>query len=290
MRQLKISQKLTAIDDDSFKQYLKDVSMIPIFTPEEELACAKKAHEGDQDAIDELVRRNLRFVISVAKQYSTDGIPLNDLVNEGNIGLVLAANKFEPAKGFKFISFAVWWIRKVIMEHININGRMVRIPSNKINNLAKVEKKINEIEQKTGREVSIHEVKGEFGNEMSDNEFIFLDLISKYNVDSLDRPFGDIEGGVLSDVIPDTSLKPTDHLVNSCDIKQEVITAINSLTDRDKKIMTMLYGLENGHCMTLEEVGQEIGLTREMIRQIKIKCLKKFEKNPRIRVAFESLE
>ena len=166
MKQLKISTKLTNRDIHSFNQYLKEISDIDVFTPEQEAICTEKACKGDQDAIDELVRRNLRFVVSVAKQYATPMNPLEDLVNEGNIGLMLAAQKFRPEMGFKFISYAVWWVRKIIMEHLTKNGRMVRLPANKVNSLSKLDKQIHLLEQKLGRNVSIIEVVEEFGSEM----------------------------------------------------------------------------------------------------------------------------
>ena len=158
MKQFVITSKVTNRENQSFNQYLKDISEIEVFSSKEEVICAEKASRGDKKAIDELVRRNLRFVVSVAKQYATTQNPLEDLVNEGNIGLIIAAEKFKPEMGFKFISYAVWWVRKIIMEHLSKHGRLVRLPANKINSLSKLDKQINELEQKLGRNVCIQEI------------------------------------------------------------------------------------------------------------------------------------
>ena len=206
MKRLVISTKLTNRANHSFNQYLKEISAIDIFTPEEEAICTEKASRGDAEAINELVNRNLRFVVSVAKQYATAQNPLEDLVNEGNVGLIIAAEKFKPEMGFKFISYGVWWIRKVIIEHLTKNGRLVRIPANKVNNLSKLDKQINKLEQKLGRNVSVQELIDEFksnlGGEQKNNykkvisEYEFLDVLNNYKMDSLDRDIsGDDNGG-----------------------------------------------------------------------------------------------
>jgi RNA polymerase primary sigma factor len=292
MKQLKISQRLTDRTNDSFKQYLKDISEIAIFTPEEELVCAQKAVNGDKKAIDELVSRNLRFVVSVAKQYATDGIPLEDLVNEGNIGLMMAAEKFTPAKGYKFISYAVWWIRKVILEHITKHGKLVRLPANKINSLSKLSNKIKEMEQTAGRSVDITEVMDELSNEITDDDFMFLDVLSKYSMDSLDRQItnsDDNSGTSLGDLIADNSFKPTDHLITDLDLKEELSATLDILKPRDKKIMISLFGLDGCAPMTLKEVGDEIGITREMVRQVREKSLRALRSNNRVRVAYDNI-
>ena len=291
MKQIKISQRLTDRTNDSFKQYLKDVSEIAIFTPEEELVCATKAVNGDKKAIDELVSRNLRFVVSVAKQYATDSIPLEDLVNEGNIGLMMAAEKFTPSKGYKFISYAVWWIRKIILEHISKHGKLVRLPANKINSLSKITTKVKEMEQKAGRSIDITEVMDELSNEISDDDFMFLDVLSKYSMDSLDRQITNTDDGSgtsLGDLIADKPIKPTDHLIMDSDLKSELFSTLDMLKPRDKGIMISLFGLDGGEPMTLKEVGDEIGITREMVRQIKEKSLKALRTNNRVRIVYDN--
>lgn len=291
MKQLKISHKLTNRENESFKQYLKEVGDIEIFeTSEEEYAVAERASLGDRKAIDELVKRNLRFVISVAKQYAADDLPLEDLVNEGNIGLIMAAEKFTPTKGYKFISYAVWWIRKVILEHIAKHGKMVRIPANKLNSLSKLDKKIAELEQIKGRRVDVREVIEEFGNEINDDDFVFLDVLSSYSMDSLDRQVGNEEGSSLGELIADKSFKPTDHLLSGSDLIAEINASLDVFKPRDKRIMEALYGLNGAAPMTLKEIGEEVGITREMARQVREKCLRKLRENPRVKLAFSELE
>jgi RNA polymerase primary sigma factor len=294
MKQLKISTKLTNRDVQSFNQYLKEISDIDVFTPEQEVICTEKASKGDQDAIDELVRRNLRFVVSVAKQYATPMNPLEDLVNEGNIGLMLAAQKFRPEMGFKFISYAVWWVRKIIMEHLTKNGRMVRLPANKVNSLSKLDKQIHILEQKLGRNVSIIEVVEEFGSEMDlgfdmndkspykklKDEYQLLDVLNDYNMDSLDREIGgdDGNGTTLADTITDNfAFKATDQSLMDEDVTREIFKVLDTLKPRDRHVMVSLFGLGGGDPKTLKEVGDEIGVTREMVRQIREKSLKKLQ-------------
>ena len=291
MKQLKISHKLTNRENESFKQYLKEISDIKIFeTPEEEYAVAERASLGDRKAIDELVQRNLRFVVSVAKQYSADDLPLEDLVNEGNIGLIMAAEKFTPTMGNKFISYAVFWIRKVILEHIAKHGKMVRIPANKLNSLSKLDKKISELEQIKGRKVDVQEVIEEFGNEINDEDFMFLDVLGSYNMDSLDRQVGNEEGSFLGELIADKSFKPTDHLLSGSDLISEINTSLEVFKPRDRRIMEALYGLNGAAPMTLKEIGDEVGITREMARQVREKCLRKLRANPRVKLAFSELD
>lgn len=297
MKQLKISQKVTDRSNETFNQYLKEINEIKQFSYQEEIACAKKAFLGDEKAIDELVKRNLRFVVSVAKQYSTESIPLQDLINEGNIGMVIAARKFDPNKGYKFISFAVWWVRKIILEHISNYGKIVRLPANKINNVAKLDKQIHELEQKNGSKVDILEVINHFETldldvEHDDefNEFLFIDSLSGINGESIDKPFGSEEDGTtLSDLLYSDTDKPTDYLITDLNIKSEVNAVLNELAPRDKKVIEMLFGLNGYKTMTLKEVGDkpEIGITREMVRQIRNKVLKKLENNQRIKRVFE---
>jgi RNA polymerase primary sigma factor len=290
MKIFKITTKLTNRDIASFNQYLKEVNDIPMLTPEEEVELTEKVINGDKAAADELVERNLRFVISVAKKYATDKIPLGDLVNEGNIGLIIAVNKFQPTMGYKFISFAVWWIRKIILEHISKHGKMVRLPANKINNLSKLDKLVSELEQKNNHRVDIQEVINAFGNEMSSDEFEFLDALSTFSVDSLDREINNDEGNssTLGDLICDESDKSTDYLLNNSDVVEEINVLLETLKPRDKYIMECLFGLNGNPSRTLEEVGKDVNLTREMVRQVREKTLKKFKNSVRMQSAYEN--
>jgi RNA polymerase primary sigma factor len=296
MKQLKISVKLTDRTNETFKQYLKEISDIKPFTHEQEVECAVKAFAGDEQAIEELAMRNLRFVVSVAKQYATDNIYLSDLVNEGNIGIVIAARKFDPSKGYKFISFAVWWIRKLIIEHITNHGRIVRLPANKINNIAKLEKQIHELEQKTGSKVDILEVINEYenidlknDNDDEFNDFLFTDSLTHISSESIDRPFGNEEDNTcLSDMLMSND-KSTDKNINELNLKAEINAVLDEMKPRDKRVIECLFGLNGNRPMTLKEVGDEpeFNITREMVRQIRNKVLKKLEKSSRIKSVFE---
>lgn len=277
MKQLVITSRLTNRETESFQLYLKEIAQIPVFTPEEENECAVKASNGDEKARQELVRRNLRFVISVAKQYATANNPVEDLVNEGNVGLIIASQKFKPEMGFKFISYGVWYIRKIILEYLAKNGRMVRLPANKINALSKLDKMIVNLEQKLGRNVDIQEIISEFDKDLDGTDFAQLDELNSYGMDSLDREIGgnDDNTHTLGDLLADEdTFRPTDHLLVDEDIKFNVDRMLNSLKPREKQIMVSLYGLDGQPRKTLTEIGNDLGVTREMVRQIKEKVLK----------------
>jgi RNA polymerase primary sigma factor len=291
MKQFVITSKVTNRENQSFNQYLKDISEIEVFSSKEEVICAEKASRGDKKAIDELVRRNLRFVVSVAKQYATTQNPLEDLVNEGNIGLIIAAEKFKPEMGFKFISYAVWWVRKIIMEHLSKHGRLVRLPANKINSLSKLDKQINELEQKLGRNVCIQEIIEEFGGDTDfdgkstqkkfKNEYMLLDMLNDYSMDSLDRDIsGEDKGTTLAETISDDSMfKSADNELLTEDVRKQLNEVLDILKPRDRLVMVGLYGLDGCIPRTLNDIGDEIGVTREMVRQIREKSLVKLRKN-----------
>lgn len=297
MRPLKISQKLTDRNDETFKQYLSEISQIKPFDLNEENICARKAFSGDKKALDELVKRNLRFVISVAKQYSNENIPLQDLVNEGNIGLMIAAKKFDPNKGYKFISFAVWWIRKIIIQHISDYGKMIRLPANKINNVSKLDKQRHILEQKMGSKVDIVEVINHFDtiNETIDNDtfkdYLLTDQLCDINIDSMDSPiYNEDDGFTLADTL-ESNFGHADQLINDFDIKSEINSVLKDLKPMEKKVIESLFGLNGKRPMTLKEVGEEpdINITRERVRQIRNKAFNKLEKNKRIQSVFEMI-
>jgi len=283
MRIIEIAKKNTFRESISFNQYLKEISRIDLLTIEEEVICTKKAKLGDKKAIDELVSKNLRFVISVAKQYANQGNQLEDLVNEGNIGLIIAAEKFNPEMGVKFISYAVWWIQKVIMDHLAKNGKIIRLPANKINNISILNKEIEKLEQKLGRSVDISEIITEFDYDVEDtHKFELLEMLNTNSVDSLDREISEDDNGstTLNDLISDDYMfKPSDHLLLSVDIKTEISRIINKLKPRDKRVIEAIYGLDGSTPMTLHEIGLELDLSREMIRQIKMKSLVSLKKH-----------
>lgn len=278
MRVFRVQDRITSRETGTLKQYLTDIAAIKVFTIAEEEACARKAATGDANAIDELVLRNLRFVVTVAKQYETSTIGLPDLINEGNIGLILAAKKYNLDMGFKFITYAVFWIRKLILEYLANHSKLVRLPSNKISSINKLNQRANILEQDLGREVDIAEIIERFDPDMSDSDMIDLQRISNLSFESFDSPMDDSEGGSRYDMIADDSEKTTDHIILNEDLKNQINNVLNILKPRDKKIMISLFGLSGGNPLTLKEVSDEVGLTREMVRQIKEKSLVKLRK------------
>jgi len=269
MKPLIISSKLTNRDNDYLKQYFRDIYAYKRFTPEEEAECAFKASSGDKIALNELINRNLRFVVSVAKQYENKDCQLGDLINEGNLGLILAAKKFEPNLGFKFISYAVWWIRKYINEYQTNNGRTVRIPLNKITNISKLNQKMATLEQKLGRNVDIEDIIYEYGNEVSVDEIKIASNLSSFNIDSLDRDISsDNDNSVsLIDIISnDSFFRPTDYLVNEYDVSQQLNRLLNKLKPKEKDIISSLFGLNGVEPLTITEVSVKYNVCSEAIR------------------------
>jgi RNA polymerase primary sigma factor len=287
MKQIGVSSKITSRENESFNKYIKDIYKIKPFKPDEERICAIKASEGDLKAREELVRRNLRFVITVAKQYVTANSPLPDLVNEGNLGLIMAAERFNPNNNVKFISYAVWWVKKMILKHIGEHNRMVRLPSNKINVLFSLNKKLAELEQKNGYKVSVEEL----ANHLNTDEYEGFEGLTTYHMDSLDRQFGsdDGDGGTLLDLFSDKSTKPTDYLVSNINHNSTIMACLDGLGEKDKTIMILLFGLDGNEPRTLQEVSDSVGMSREMIRQIKNKTLIKMSKNKSIKMAYSEL-
>jgi RNA polymerase primary sigma factor len=288
MKQITINATITKRENESFKKYLKEIAKIKTFTPEEEKICAKKASEGDLKAREELVTRNLKFVVTVAKQYESQQSPLEDLVNEGNIGLILAAERFNPEQNVRFISYGVWWIKKLIVEHISKYNRMVRLPSNKIAELSKLDRKISDLEQKNGYKVDIHEL----SNQLGSDEFEILELLTTYRMDSLDKQMGgdNNEGTTLLDLLSDDkSFKPTDYLVDEVDNKRIILNSLSCLRKKDKNVMILLFGLDGNEPRTLQEVSNLLDISRETVRQIKKKSLIKLSKEKSIQMAYNDL-
>ena len=281
MKPLTIKAKITNRDTDSLKQYFRDIYAFDKFTPQEEAECADRAADGDTSAFNELINRNLRFVVSVAKEYETKECPLGDLINEGNIGLILAAKRFKPNMGFKFISYAVWWIRKHINEYQTNLGRTIRIPSNRVMSMNKLNQKIASLEQKMGRAVDMDEVVEAYKDTITDDELKSISLIGRFGVDSLDRDVSsDNDGGVtLGEVLSDDSFYTrTDSLVNNSDVVNHVKSLIATLKPKEQEIIIALFGLDGNEPQTLTEVGDRYNVTRECIRLTRDKILVKLRK------------
>ena len=259
-----------AADEGSLDQYLREISAYPLISREEEIELARRIKAGDQEALDKLVRSNLRFVVSVAKKYQNQGVSLADLINEGNLGLIRAAHKFDETKGIKFISYAVWWIRQAILQALAEQSRIVRVPLNRAGTLHRIGKRANQLLQELGREATHAEIAD--GMDISEEEVAKTMSISQAHL-SLDAPLAPGEDNKLLDYLPD-NLNPTpDEETFEKALSESIEAALNSLKEREAKILRLYFGLDGGEPMTLEEIGELLGITRERVRQIKEKAL-----------------
>lgn len=272
MRQLKIQKQITNRENASLDKYLQEVAKVQLITAEEEVILAQRIREGDDLALEKLTKANLRFVVSVAKQYQNQGLGLGDLISEGNLGLIKAAQRFDEKRGFKFISYAVWWIRQSIMQAIAEHARLVRLPLNRIGNLNKIHRAFRELEQQYEREPTEAEIAEQL--EMTTEEVIqTMKLRAKHT--SVDTPIGESEEGTLLDVlVNDEDITPDDELMSDS-LRTEINRALNTLTQREREVVTYFFGLNAEPPLTLEEIGIQLGLTRERVRQIKEKAVRR---------------
>ncbi|MBS9524566.1 sigma-70 family RNA polymerase sigma factor [Litoribacter ruber] len=278
MRQLKISKQITNRESQSLDKYLQEIGKVDLLTADEEVILAKRIREGDQLALEKLTKANLRFVVSVAKQYQNQGLSLGDLINEGNLGLIKAAQRFDETRGFKFISYAVWWIRQSILQALAEQSRIVRLPLNRVGSLNKISKTFSELEQKFEREPSPEELAEVL--EVTAGEVVDTMKISGRHV-SMDAPFVQGEENSLLDVLEnDGEEKPDDGLMNDS-LRKEVQRALSTLTQREADVITLYFGLNGEHAMTLEEIGEKFNLTRERVRQIKEKAIRRLRHTSR---------
>ena len=273
MRQLKINTSITRRDGEILDKYLQEIGREPMLTPDEEVELAQKIREGDQRALDRLVRANLRFVVSVAKQYQNQGLALPDLINEGNLGLIKAAEKFDETRGFKFISYAVWWIRQSILQALAEQSRIVRLPLNQVGSLNKIERAIADFEQANQRRPSPQEIADILDIPVEKVRESFR--MSGRSV-SVDSPLGDGEDNTLLDVMSDADAVPTDSRLNHAALAVELRGALKDLAERERSIVESCYGIGREE-LSLEEIGLRFGLTRERVRQIKEKALRQMK-------------
>jgi RNA polymerase primary sigma factor len=274
MRQLKINKSITNREAASLDKYLQDISKLPMVTVEEEMSLAQKIRDGDEEALQKLTKANLRFVVSVAKQYQNQGLTLPDLINEGNLGLIKAASRFDETRGFKFISYAVWWIRHSIMQAISDQSRVIRLPLNKITILNKIRKAQDTLEQQLERLPTQNELAGVL--EISEEEIALTQSSSGRHV-STDVPLPGAEEATLLDVIHDPENgKPDDSLMLSS-LRTEIGRALATLTEREKDVLIQYFGIAGITALSLEEIGQKYDLTRERVRQIKEKAIRKLK-------------
>jgi len=275
MRQLKISKQITNRESQSIDKYLHEISKVDLINAQEEVELARRIREGDQVALEKLTKANLRFVVSVAKQYQGQGLPLNDLINEGNLGLVKAAQKFDETRGFKFISYAVWWIRQSILQAIAEQSRVVRVPLNRTGEFRKTLKVFSELEQKFNREPTPEEIAEEMGvsvKEVRDS----LNLAKKHV--SMDAPMIQGEENSLLDVLENTNERDPDEGLFDSALKTDLRRVLEHLPERNAEVIRLYYGLDGQEPMTLEDIGAKYNLTRERVRQLKEKGLSKLRK------------
>jgi RNA polymerase primary sigma factor len=278
MRQLKISKQITNRESQSLDKYLQEIGKVDLLTPDEEVELAKRIREGDQQALEKLTKANLRFVVSVAKQYQNQGLSLGDLINEGNLGLIKAAQRFDETRGFKFISYAVWWIRQSILQALAEQSRIVRLPLNRVGSLNKISKTFSELEQKYEREPSPDELAEVL--DVTTAEVVDTLKISGRHV-SMDAPFVQGEENSLLDVLENESEASPDSGLISDSLRREVQRALSTLTQREADVITLYFGLNGEHAMTLEEIGEKFNLTRERVRQIKEKAIRRLRHTSR---------
>ena len=287
MRQLKITQNITNRENQSLEKYFQDVNKIEMITSEEEVELAQRIQDGDAAALEKLVKSNLRFVVSVAKQYQNKSLTLNDLINEGNLGLIKAAQKFDHTRGFKFISYAVWWIRQSIMQALAEHSRLVRIPLNKVGSLNKINKAMAELEQKYNRAPTDEELAEIL--EMDDKELKGT-LSARTRHVSVDAPFAEGESNSLLDVLEDGGVGATDgDLEYTSSLQIETERSLATLDPREQQVLRMYFGIGEQTAISLKQIAETLSITRERVRQIKEKAIKKLQHDSRNRLLIDYL-
>jgi RNA polymerase primary sigma factor len=281
MRQLKITKQVTNRDTPSLDKYLQEIGRVDLISPEEEVSLARKIRSGDSNALRKLVKANLRFVVSVAKQYQNQGMSLPDLINEGNLGLMKAAQRFDETRGFKFISYAVWWIRQAILQSLAEQARIVRLPVNKIGSINRINRAFSRLEQEYEREPSLHEIAEMlemFPEDVKDA------LKTNGRTVSMDAPISSEEDNNMYDVLQSNDTPSPDRNLINESLAYEIERALNTLSSRESKVLKLYFGLGMKHPFTLEEIGEELNLTRERVRQIKEKAIKRIQFTTRCKI------
>ena len=281
MRQLKITKQVTNRDTLSLDKYLHEIGKVELLSAEKEVELAKRIRKGDRAALETLIKANLRFVVSVSKQYQNQGLSLPDLINEGNLGLIKAAERFDETRGFKFISYAVWWIRQSILQALAEQARIVRLPLNKIGSINKINKAFGKLEQEFQREPTVEEI----AKLMETSPDLVEDSLNFSSIHvSMDAPLRDEEANNMYDVMMnDESPSPDNSLINTS-LRKEIERSLSTLGEREADILRFYFGLNGNQPHTLEEIGDEFGLTRERVRQIKEKAIKKLKNKYRNRL------
>ena len=275
MRQLKITKSITNRESAALDKYLQEIGREDLLSTEEEIELAQRIKKGDRKALDKLTKANLRFVVSVAKQYQNQGLSLPDLINEGNLGLIKAAEKFDETRGFKYISYAVWWIRQSILQAIAEQSRIVRLPLNQVGSVNKINQLQNKFEQEFERRPNSSEIAERI--DIPEDKVIDAMKANGKHV-SVDAPFSDGDDNSLIDVLPDSDIPMADNELVMESLRKEIADALHTLNERERNVIECFYGINQPE-MTLEEIGDRYGLTRERVRQIREKALRKLRKN-----------
>jgi len=282
MRQLKITKSITNRESQSLEKYLQEIGKVDLITPEEEVQLAIRIKQGDQKALEKLTNANLRFVVSVAKQYQNQGLSLSDLINEGNLGLIKAAQRFDETRGFKFISYAVWWIRQSILQALAEQSRIVRLPLNKVGLTNKISKAYSMLEQEYEREPSSEELALLLDIGLEEVETT-LGVAARHV--SMDAPFIDGEDNTLLDVLENSNALKADREIEHADsLRLEVARSLSTLTDRQRDVLMLYFGIGFENPVSLEDIGERFGLTRERVRQIKDKAITKLRTTNRCKL------
>ncbi len=275
MRQLKITKSITNRESAALDKYLQEIGHEDLISIEEEIELAQRIKKGDRKALEKLTKANLRFVVSVAKQYQNQGLSLPDLINEGNLGLIKAAEKFDETRGFKFISYAVWWIRQSILQAIAEQSRIVRLPLNQVGSVNKINRILNKFEQEHERRPNVDEIADQI--DLPEDKIVEAMKVNGKHI-SVDAPIMEGADSSLLDVLPNTESPMADNELVMESLREEVASALNVLNERERNIIECFYGI-NQREMTLEEIGNKFGLTRERVRQIKEKALRRLRQN-----------
>lgn len=275
MRQLKISKSITNRESASLEKYLQEIGHQDLLTADEEVELAQQIKKGDRKALERLTKANLRFVVSVAKQYQNKGLSLPDLINEGNLGLIKAAERYDETRGFKFISYAVWWIRQSILQAIAEQSRIVRLPLNQVGSVNRIARELNKFEQENERKPSVEEMADRI--DLPEEKIAEAMKINTHHV-SMDAPFADGEDNSLLDFLPNTASPSTDNVLDQESLRTEIGRVLDVLNDREQKVIKAFFGIGMQE-MTLEEIGDKYNLTRERVRQIKEKAIRRLRYN-----------
>jgi len=280
MRQLKITKSITNRESASLDKYLQEIGHEEMISVEEEAELARKIKNGDKKALEKLTKANLRFVVSVAKQYQGQGLSLPDLINEGNLGLIKAAEKFDETRGFKFISYAVWWIRQSILQAIAEQSRVVRLPLNQVGSVNRINRALSKFEQENERHPSIDEIAAK--TDLPEEKILDVMKINKREI-SVDAPISDNDSSSYLDTLPNTMTPNTDNELVLQSLRDEITAALKTLSERERNVVEAFFGINQPEC-TLEEIGNKYGLTRERVRQIREKAIRKLRQNTKNKI------